>query len=120
MAGCGDTHTPPDDEPESDAPLLRYCLRCANPTILGDRCCGWYCGMEPVTPSTVINGMDLKFTSWPTTENPNAPYVPRVPTERSATGATGPSDTQISANTSVKPIEGHYTGHFNAVVFKPK
>ncbi len=76
--------------------------------------------MEPVTPSTVINGMDLKFTSWPTTENPNAPYVPRVPTERSATGATGPSDTQISANTSVKPIEGHYTGHFNAVVFKPK
>jgi len=38
------------------------------------------------------------------------------------TGATifGPSDMQISANTSVKTIEGHYTGHFKAVVYKPQ
>jgi hypothetical protein len=38
------------------------------------------------------------------------------------TGATifGPSDMQISANTSVKVIEGHYTGHFKAVVTKPQ
>jgi len=38
------------------------------------------------------------------------------------TGATvfGPSDMQISANTSVKTIEGHYTGHFKAMVSKPQ
>jgi len=38
------------------------------------------------------------------------------------TGATifGPSDMQISANTSVKTIEGHYTGHFKSVVTKPQ
>lgn len=36
------------------------------------------------------------------------------------TGATifGPSDMQISANTSVKTIEGHYTGHFKSVITK--
>jgi len=40
----------------------------------------------------------------------------------SDTGATcfGPSDMQLSANTSVKTIEGHYTGHFKAVVAKPQ
>jgi len=40
----------------------------------------------------------------------------------SETGATcfGPSDMQLSANTSVKTIEGHYTGHFKAVVAKPQ
>ena len=34
------------------------------------------------------------------------------------TGATlfGPADMQLSANTQVKTIEGHYTGHFKAVV----
>ena len=38
----------------------------------------------------------------------------------SDTGATifGPSDMQISANTSVKTIEGHYTGHFKSVITK--
>ena len=38
------------------------------------------------------------------------------------TGATlfGPSDMQISANTSVKTIEGHYTGHFKSVITKPQ
>ena len=38
------------------------------------------------------------------------------------TGATifGPSDMQVSANTSVKVIEGHYTGHFKSVVTKPQ
>ena len=38
------------------------------------------------------------------------------------TGATlfGPADMQISANTQVKTIEGHYTGHFKAVVTNPK
>lgn len=38
------------------------------------------------------------------------------------TGATifGPSDMQVSANTSVKTIEGHYTGHFKAVITKPQ
>ena len=38
------------------------------------------------------------------------------------TGATifGPSDMQISANTSVKTIEGHYTGHFRAIITKPQ
>jgi len=38
------------------------------------------------------------------------------------TGATifGPSDMQIAANTSVKVIEGHYTGHFKSVVTKPQ
>jgi hypothetical protein len=32
----------------------------------------------------------------------------------------GPSDMQISANTQVKTIEGHYTGHFKAVINKPQ
>lgn len=32
----------------------------------------------------------------------------------------GPSDMQISANTQVKTIEGHYTGHFKAVIHKPQ
>ena len=32
----------------------------------------------------------------------------------------GPSDMQISANTQVKTIEGHYTGHFKAVITKPQ
>jgi len=38
------------------------------------------------------------------------------------TGATlfGPADMQLSANTQVKTIEGHYTGHFKAVVTKPQ
>lgn len=38
------------------------------------------------------------------------------------TGATlfGPSDMQLSANTSVKVIEGHYTMHSKAVVTKPQ
>lgn len=38
------------------------------------------------------------------------------------TGATlfGPSDMQLSANTQVKTIEGHYTGHFKAVITKPQ
>jgi len=38
------------------------------------------------------------------------------------TGATlfGPADMQISANTQVKTIEGHYTGHFKSVVTKPQ
>lgn len=38
------------------------------------------------------------------------------------TGATlfGPSDMQLSANTSVKTIEGHYTMHSKAVVTKPQ
>jgi len=36
------------------------------------------------------------------------------------TGATlfGPADMQLSANTQVKTIEGHYTGHFKAVITK--
>ena len=36
------------------------------------------------------------------------------------TGATlfGPADMQLSANTQVKTIEGHYTGHFKSVVTK--
>ena len=111
-----------DDNLESNAQLLRYCLRCAKPTILGDRCCGWYAGMEPVTPTTVINGMDLKYTSWPTTSNPTAPYVLRVPKAEPTTSATifGPSDMQISGDTSVKPIEGHFTSHFKAIVIKHK
>jgi len=39
-----------------------------------------------------------------------------------STGATlfGPSDMQLSANTQVKTIEGHYTGHFKSVVTNPK
>lgn len=32
----------------------------------------------------------------------------------------GPADMQLSANTQVKTIEGHYTGHFKAVVTKPQ
>ena len=38
------------------------------------------------------------------------------------TGATlfGPADMQLSANTQVKTIEGHYTGHFKAVITKPQ
>ena len=38
------------------------------------------------------------------------------------TGATlfGPADMQISANTSVKTIEGHYTCHTKSVVTKPQ
>ena len=38
------------------------------------------------------------------------------------TGATlfGPADMQLSANTQVKTIEGHYTGHFKDVVTKPQ
>jgi hypothetical protein len=38
------------------------------------------------------------------------------------TGATlfGPADMQISANTSVKTIEGHYTCHEKAVITKPQ
>ena len=38
------------------------------------------------------------------------------------TGATlfGPADMQLSANTQVKTIEGHYTGHFKSVVTKPQ
>ena len=38
------------------------------------------------------------------------------------TGATlfGPADMQISANTSVKTIEGHYTCHTKSVVTKPE
>lgn len=32
----------------------------------------------------------------------------------------GPSDMQISANTQVKTIEGHYTGHFKATITKPQ
>ena len=38
------------------------------------------------------------------------------------TGGTrfGPADMQLSANTQVKTIEGHYTGHFKAVVTKPQ
>lgn len=40
----------------------------------------------------------------------------------SATGSTlfGPSDMQISANTTNKTIEGHYTCHMNVVVMQPK
>ena len=40
----------------------------------------------------------------------------------SDTGNTllGPSDMQLSANTSVKMIDGHYTGHSKAVVTKPQ
>jgi len=38
------------------------------------------------------------------------------------TGVTlyGHADMQISANTSVKTIEGHYTAHFKSVVIKPE
>ena len=38
------------------------------------------------------------------------------------TGATlfGPADMQISANTSVKTIEGHYTCHTKSVITKPQ
>lgn len=38
------------------------------------------------------------------------------------TGATlfGPADMQVSANTSVKTIEGHYTCHTKAVITKPQ
>ena len=38
------------------------------------------------------------------------------------TGRTlyGPSDMQLSANTQVKTIEGHYTGHFKSVITKPQ
>jgi hypothetical protein len=38
------------------------------------------------------------------------------------TGVTlfGPADMQLSANTTVKVIEGHYTGHFKSVVTKPE
>jgi hypothetical protein len=38
------------------------------------------------------------------------------------TGATlfGPADMQLSANTQVKTIDGHYTGHFKAVITKPQ
>jgi len=32
----------------------------------------------------------------------------------------GPADMQLSANTQVKTIEGHYTGHFKAVITKPQ
>ena len=40
----------------------------------------------------------------------------------SDTGATlfGPADMQISANTSVKTIEGHYTCHTKSVITKPQ
>ena len=40
----------------------------------------------------------------------------------SDTGCTlfGPADMQLSANTTVKVIEGHYTGHFKSVVTKPE
>jgi hypothetical protein len=38
------------------------------------------------------------------------------------TGCTlfGPADMQLSANTQVKVIEGHYTGHFKSVITKPE
>ena len=38
------------------------------------------------------------------------------------TGRTlfGPADMQLSANTQVKVIEGHYTGHFKSVITKPE
>jgi hypothetical protein len=40
----------------------------------------------------------------------------------STTGATlfGPADMQLSANTSVKTIEGHYTCHTKATIYKPE
>jgi hypothetical protein len=40
----------------------------------------------------------------------------------SDTGVTlfGPADMQISANTTVKVIEGHYTGHFKSVITQPR
>ena len=39
---------------------------------------------------------------------------------RSVCAVFGPADMQLSANTQVKTIEGHYTGHFKAVVTKPQ
>lgn len=49
-------------------------------------------------------------------------YSAIVAVAGSETGATlyGHADMQISANTSVKTIEGHYTCHFKSVVVKPE
>ena len=55
---------------------------------------------------------------------PRRHHISRALTTRPWTtaGATlfGPADMQLSANTQVKTIEGHYTGHFKAVVTKPQ
>ena len=55
--------------------VKHFCLRCAEPRDLGVRCCGWYAGLPPVTPGREMNGMDLKFYSWPHGGDAEAPYV---------------------------------------------
>ena len=43
-----------------------------------------------------------------------------LPTRTLTFGSVVPRSMQLSANTQVKTIEGHYTGHFKAVITKPR